>query len=74
VAVVADLGIDVEAVEEDELGSEGVSVRSRLLAEEGQVGVAVSLRHVAEDLVVGSVLADHVEDVPDGGRPRLSHR
>ena len=61
----AHLGVDVEVVEEDELGGEGVGVRGHLLAEEGQVRVAVALRQVAEHLVVGPVLADDVEDVLD---------
>ena len=66
VAVVADLGIDVEVVEQDELPRDGMRVRRGLLAEQAQVRVAVPAFEVAEDLIVGAVLADDVEDVLDG--------
>ena len=68
VAVVADLGVDVEVVEQHELPRDGVGVRRDLLAEQAQVRVAVAPLEVAEDLVVGAVLADDVEDVLDGRR------
>jgi hypothetical protein len=65
VAVVAHLRVDVEVVEQHELAGERVRVRRDLLSEQGQVRVAVPLRQVAQDLVVGAVLADDVEDVLD---------
>ena len=68
VAVVADLGVDVEVVEQHELARDRVGVRRDVLAEEREVRVAVALRQVAEHLVVGAVLADHVEDVLDRRR------
>ena len=61
----AHLGVDVEVVEEHELPREGVCVRRHLLAEESEIGIAVAGRDVAEHLVVGTVLADHVEEVLD---------
>ena len=68
VAVVADLGVHVEVVEQHELARDRVGVRRHVLAEKRQVRVAVALGHVAEHLVVGAVLADHVEDVLDRRR------
>ena len=65
VAVVADLGVDVEVVEQHELARQRVRVRRHLLAEDGQRRIAVALLEVAEDLIVGAVLADHVEHVLD---------
>ena len=65
VAVVAHLGVHVEVVEQHELARDRVGVRRHVLAEERQVRVAVALGHVPEHLVVGAVLADHVEDVLD---------
>ena len=64
-AVVADLGVDVEVVEQDELAGERVGVGRDLLAEEAEARIAVAFRHVAEDLIVGAVFLDDVEDVPD---------
>ena len=63
--VVADLGVDVEVVEQHELARQGVGVGRRILAEEAEARIAVSRRQVAEDLVVGAVLLDDVEDVRD---------
>ena len=64
-AVVADLGVDVEVVEEDERLRQRVRVRRDLLAEERQARIAVAAWHITEDLIVGTVLADDVEDVLD---------
>jgi hypothetical protein len=51
---------------------QGVGVGRDLLAEEAEGRIAVALLEVAQDLVVGAVLADHVEDVLDGeGSPTL---
>ena len=58
VAVITDLGIDIEVVEERERAGKRVRVGCDLLAEERERLVAVALRHVAEDLVVGPVLPD----------------
>ncbi len=68
VAVVADLGIDVEVVEDSKFASQRVCVRRDLLAEQAERRVAVGAFDVAEDLVVGTVLADHIEDVLDWRR------
>jgi hypothetical protein len=66
VAVDRDFAVTVEVVEEDVLLDEGMLVGSDLLAEEDEFGVAVGVRDVAEDLVVGAVLFDDVDDVLDG--------
>ena len=71
VAVVADFGVDVEVVEEDEVARQGVRVGRHVFAEETERGLAFADRQIAEDLVVGPVLANHVEHVPD--RRRLAH-
>ena len=47
------------------LVGEGVLVGRDLLAEYGEPGIPIALRNVAEDLVVGSVLLDDVEHMPD---------
>ncbi len=65
-AVVADFGVDVEVVEQDELANERVRIGRHVLAEQRQVRIAVALGNVAEHLVVGAILADDVEDVLDG--------
>ena len=78
VAVGADLALDVEVVEEDELPRQGMVVRRDALGKEAERRVAVPLRHVAEDLVVGAVLLDHVDHVldralrPGGERDRMT--
>ena len=48
---VADLGVDVEVVEEHELPRERVGVRRDVVPEQAQRRVRVALVHVAEDLV-----------------------
>ena len=52
-------------VEQREALRERVRVRRDVVAEQGQLRVAVAARVVAEDLVVGAVLAHDVEDVLD---------
>ena len=69
-AVVADLGVDVEVVERCERRRERVGIRRHIFAEERQRRIAVRLRQVAEHLVVGAVLANDVEDVLDRRRAR----
>ena len=63
--VVADLGVDVEVVEDAELACERVRIRRDVVAEQAQRRVAVAPPHVAKHLIVGAVLADDVEDVLD---------
>ena len=65
VAVVADLRVHVEVVEQHELAGERVRIGRHVLAEEAERRIAVSLGDVPEDLVVGAVLPDDVEDVLD---------
>jgi hypothetical protein len=66
VPVGARLGVHEEAVVDAEPLGERVVVGRDRAAEEEQRRVAVGLREVAEDLVVGAVLLDHVDHVPDG--------
>ena len=56
---------DVGVVEERELPGELAVVGHHPLAEAAQLRVAVADRQVAEDLVVGAVLFDDVDDVLD---------
>ena len=67
-AVVADFGVDVEIVEHAELARERVRVGGDLLTENRERWIAISALDVAENLIVGSVLANHVEDVLDRRR------
>jgi len=64
-AVHADLAAAIEVVEIDELLREGVKVRCRRLAVQGQGRIAIADRQIAEDLVIGTVLFDDVNDVLD---------
>ncbi len=65
VAVGADLALDVEVVEQHELADQGVVVGRDGLGEQADARLAVAFGHVAEDLVVGAVLLDDVDDVLD---------
>ena len=68
VAIGADFALDVEVVEENELPGEGMMVRRHPFREQAERWVAVPLRHVAEDLIVGPVLLDDVDDVLNRAR------
>ena len=69
VAVDADFTVGVEIIEEDVVAGELVVVRRDLFAEDRETRVAVAdgfaggIPQVAEDLVVGAVFLDDVEDV-----------
>ena len=63
VAVGRHLAVAVEVVQQHELAGQLVVVGRDLLGEEAQVRVAIALLHVAEDLVVGAVLLDDVDDM-----------
>jgi hypothetical protein len=65
VSVVAHFSVDVEVVEEREVARDRVCVRRDLFAEERQRRIAIAARDIAEDLVVGAVLANDVENVFD---------
>ena len=58
----------IGVVEQHELAHHLVLVRRDLLAEDAEVRVAVALLHIAEDLVVGAVLLDDVDDVLEDAR------
>ena len=47
------------------MGGQGVGVGRHRVAEDGQAGVAVAGLDVPENLIVGAVLADDIEDVLD---------
>src|SRR6185295_5232794 len=65
-ALSADLRVDEEAVEQAEALGERVVVRRDLAREEQERGVAIALGQIAEDLIVGAVLLDDVDDVLEG--------
>ena len=67
-AVGADLALDVKVVQEHELAGQGVVVGRDGLGEQADVRIAVAFFHVAEDLVVGAVFLDDVDDVLDRRR------
>lgn len=66
-AVLADFGADIEVVEKDEPFGEGVEVGGHRPREEGLFGIAVAFFDVAEDVVVGAVFLDDVDDMGDAG-------
>ena len=57
--------VAVVVVEQHEALGQRVLVGRHLAPEDAQARVAVGLREVAEDLVVGAVLLEHVDDVLD---------
>ena len=66
----------IGVVEQHEIARELVLVGRDPLAEDAECGVAVALGDVAEDLVVGAVLLDDVDDVLEDARlaDALRHR
>ena len=65
-----DLAVGVKVVAQRELRRQRVVIGRDVRAEQRQVRVAVAGRQVAEDLVVGAVLLEDEDDVPDRvGRP-----
>ena len=64
-----------DAIEHDELLGERVLVRRDVAAVDHERAVAVAARQVTEDLVVGAILLDDIDDVPNERRiPRqLGH-
>ena len=68
VAVGAEDAAAVEVVEQHELFGQLVVVGRDLAAEDAQVGSPSPCFDVAEDLIVGAVLFDDVEDVLEDGR------
>src|SRR5215470_11578738 len=65
VAVGRDLGVDVEVVEQYEFARQRVLIRRHVLAEEAEARIAVAFFHIAQHLVVGAVLFDHVDHMFD---------
>ena len=66
VPVGADFAIHVEVVEQHPAARDRVRIRRHGVVEDRQRGVAIALRDVAEHLIVGAVLSDHIDDVLDG--------
>ena len=64
-AVGRDVAVAVEVVEQHELLGQLVMVGRHLAAEHDQRRIAVAARQVAEDLIVGAILLDDVDDVLD---------
>ena len=63
VAITRDIAAVIEIIENAELASELVLVGSDVLAVHGERRVAVSGGEIAEDLIVGAILLDDVDDV-----------
>lgn len=55
----------VKVIEENELAGEGMVVGCDSFAEHGEGGITVAFFEIAEDLIVGSVFLDDVDDVFD---------
>jgi len=64
-AVGADLAVDVEVVQKNEVAGEGVVIRRDRFRKEAKVRLAVPFPDIAEDLVVGAVLLNDLHDVAD---------
>ena len=58
----------IEVVEQRELAGQGVQVRRDLLSEHHQLGLSPALFDIAEDLIVGAVFLDDVDDVLEDAR------
>ena len=67
-AIGAHFGVHVKVVQEAELSRKRMVIGSNLLPEQDEGGVPVPFRHVTEDLVIGPVLFDDVDDVFDLAR------
>src|ERR1700722_445227 len=63
----APLAVAVKIVEGDELLGQGVMVGRHFASEDREARVAIALRQVPQNLVVGSILFDDVNDVLDRG-------
>src|SRR5262249_62352966 len=62
VSGVADLCVDEEVVEENELSGQRVGVGRHLFAEQAEIGITVSLLLIPQDLVVGAVFTNDIKD------------
>ena len=74
VAVGADLAVHIEVVAQHPAPGEGVGVGRDAVVEDRERRIAVPRRHVAEYLVVGAVLTDDVNDMPNSRTDGLSDR
>src|SRR5689334_14619506 len=66
-AVLRNLAVAIEVIEQHELLHDRVLIRRDVAAEQNQAGIAIAFRNIAENLVVRAVLLDDVEHVLDGG-------
>ena len=74
VAVGADLAVHIEVVAQHPAPGEGVGIGCDAVVEDRERRIAVPRRHVAEYLVVGAVLTDDVNDMPNSRTDGLSDR
>ena len=68
VTVGAHVSVDVEVVEQHPVAGDRVGVRRHRVVEQRERSVSVAFRQVAEHLIVGPILPDHVDHVPERGR------
>ena len=64
-AIHADLTIRIQVVKQHILLREGAVVRRDVIPKNAQIRIAISLWKVSEDLIVGSVLLDDIDDILD---------
>ena len=67
-AVLGDIAVGVEVVQEDELTRDLVMVGRDFLAEQDSSGVAVAFLHISQELIESAHLLHHQDDVPQGSR------
>src|SRR5262249_24291852 len=66
-AVAADLAAVIEVIEGDKLARDGVMVGRERFRKQVQPGIAIAFFQIAQDLVIGAVLFDDVNDVANPG-------
>ncbi len=62
-AIGGDHAVAIKVVQKNELLGQRVQVGGRLASEDAKLRVAVALADVAENLIVGAVFLDDVDDV-----------
>ena len=66
VTVGANIAVDVKIIEQDEFAGEFEVIGSLFFAEQDEGGIPVSFAEATEDLIVGAIFFDDVDDVLDG--------
>ncbi len=64
----ADIGVHIEVIQKHEFICQLVKIGSDVFAEKRQRFISISFGHVAQNLIVGSILFDDVDDVLNGRR------